>query len=208
MTFQQYLEGRKIWDTRDPDYDINLAADFSDDENNAFHFLFPFMKKVKAFAWYCKMVVNELQYPGARWDVSYSRRQQEPGYVYASRIAALHNMVGFDEPGANRLHVFTRDNVHKLSIYLDDLHGAVQGFIMGERKWDIPHSVGVILPRIYQSIDLILDSEHLGDKIKDRIQRIKAFLEKSQNQLKRVLTLKDSPGNTKVSNIFGKKVKW
>lgn len=93
MTFEQYLEGRNIFNSRDPQYDINLAGDMSDDEQDASRFLAPFAKKLKQFGWYCHTVGEAIS---AHTTPDESRNQSSDDIYVADRArrSALRNLVG------------------------------------------------------------------------------------------------------------------
>lgn len=54
-TFSEWVRfGGITFNTKNPDYDIGVTGDYSEDNDDASHFLLPFMRKIKAFHWWCE----------------------------------------------------------------------------------------------------------------------------------------------------------
>ncbi len=61
ITFLQYLEGMKVFNTRDAAYEIPVAADLATDLGDSGNFLAPIARKIKAFGHYAFVAAEELQ---------------------------------------------------------------------------------------------------------------------------------------------------
>lgn len=197
MTFEQFLEGEKTWNTKNPRYDINLAADYSDDYNDASHFLIPFMRKLKAFYEYCWVAENEMKRMRWRRPPETSRRQKEPFWDDEARTIALQGIVGY--------HTLQRNNggfrwlpmdLISLGGFLHDLHHDLGLWISGEgSRTDIASRFNTIDEYIDKVLNYDIDSRlndrdrQLVEKVKDSVRRMKRFLETARPQLDRVLSL-------------------
>lgn len=181
VTFQQYLENLRTWNTRDPQADINVTADYSDDENDASHFLLPFMRKIKAFAWYCWVACNELSDDLYRWHGTTDD-------VYGKRVAALQGLVGYDSSRSED-HPF-RDAMHSVAWQMNYFHDILHIKVTGETDEDIEKVLNELLLRI----DVALHRDGVL-KIKNKLVRMREFLLKSKDQLLRVMGFKVSKSN-------------
>lgn len=187
MTFKQYLEGRRSFVTRDPRYDINLAADFSDDEQDSSHFILPFLKKIKAFYWWCRVAEEELE--TNRFSPSNSRYQQSQPRRTFARTTALHGLVGHDNQ--DRYYVPNiKMHIQDVRFDLYYLYKAVEGNSGQAEKW-LENSILSIGETLGIS-DHQHDDNDVIDKIKTRLRRMQSFLQAAAPQLKRVINIKSS----------------
>lgn len=200
MTFHQYLENIRTWNTKNPQADINVTADYSDDENDSSYFLIPFMRKIKAFCWYCRVAANEITYRSFRWSPEDSRRKDDQDFRFGGRIAGIHNIVGYGEP-MTRDHP-VRQNLSHLASQFEDFYRQLNRVVSGIKS----HSVEVEFHYTLTCIDAVLHHYSSGgtiDKIKAKIERMRLFLEQSKEQLFRVIKIKSS-GNMPF-DLYGRK---
>lgn len=214
-TFGEFLEGLYTFNSRDPDYDLNLAGDYSDDHDDMSHFLLPFAKKIKAYYWWVASIARSLQ--GINSQAWWSREQndEDPEYRQLARFTALRLTAGINASNAN---------VHKapydFSGYMERLAGTFQ---------DIYKGVTDVLKGVYSAglikkcqnavllmkkidADIEVPDEETGlnaqrvEKIKENLGVILNFVEKSIPQLQRISTL-GNPGRHRPTDIMGRRSK-
>lgn len=203
MTFEQYLEGRRSFVTRDPGYDINLAGDYSDDHQDSSHFLVPFLKKIKAFSWWCRVAANE--FAANPWAPRISRDRDY--YRYGSRVAGLHHGVlggfkgiGNDDDDTDRGF----DSLNDVAKHLQTLHDILKNVNKNRGIYNIGTVLKGVLDLIDTSEETLSRNDHpVAKRIINRLQRIRSFLNASRDQLLRVVNF-DSSGGTK-TDYFGKR---
>lgn len=194
-SFQQYLENIRTWNTKNPQADINVTADYSDDENDVSHFLLPFMRKMKAFEEYCRVAVAELQ---GGYPFHYSRHQQDfhPVVRQTGRTAALHHMVGGTGEDQGPQHPLSA----LLKFMITDLGSLRNQF----RKIPLNRqSIMYYASQVRASICRVLgsrhrtftaDDEHYANqervaRIMSRMERMEEFMNAVIPQLERVLNI-------------------
>lgn len=193
-TFQHYLENRKSFVTRDADYDINLAADFSDDHQDASHFLLPLLKKIKAFHWWCNIIAEEMAHVWV--DPSYSRNQdsEDEEVKKLARDTALRNLMGGSRLGDTDrgLRHTPWYDIYYLANNLRSIFWRLEEAVRGEG----PLSTGTtetLIQNSLQLIDGLLEAQQgtpafqdLAERAKTRLRRIKRVLEVTLPQIKRM----------------------
>lgn len=196
MTFQQYLENIRTWTTKDPKIsqgDINVTADYSEDENDASHFLLPFMRKVKAFYWYVRVACNEL----AEHITVPDPRELHHGHPLPPMIRrsySLHRMLG--SPTQGSAHLDDLNNLlQRVMAVLRDFYEEIEIHLEGNSSYDQLRRFlkSRVMPAITRFLDesvrLPVEEEHLHavvQRIKDSVRRMARFFEASKDQLSRV----------------------
>lgn len=209
MTFQQYIENLHVWNTRNPQADINVTADYSDDYNDAAHFLLPFMRKVKSFYWYCRVAIDEMaehNTPRPRrttWGERFSKNVE--------RTFSLHNMVGTPTQGSAHLDDL-RFELEKVRDELKEFYDGLEVLVghnipLDSARARQQHRDGMktilsnnyiernIIQRMRDFLNtpvrLYAEEEELRrvvERIRTRIERMVGFFEASKDQFKRVLS--------------------
>jgi hypothetical protein len=183
MTFREYLEGMKTFNTRDAGYELPLAADLSDDHNDASFFLLPMARKIKAFGHYLKMAVQDLLHPGTPpWRdfgadkkriTTLQRALGDPNH--ASFSTELTSLLSYAAQLCREFtfHVEMNSKSGKqgktYSIYLDQ----ISKYLGKIKNYKYDHDEGDPL-------------EAIIGKIKERAQRMKVFVDEAIKQVPRV----------------------
>lgn len=193
MTFQQYLENLSVWNTRRPFADVNVTADYSEDHDDASHFLLPFMRKIKAYYWYCEAAAEEFRRPAAKTPPERSRQQSLSPRT--GRAAALYNLVGTKTDNYNEIV----HSLNSLRSSFKDFYDILEAVI--EDGKDSIFTIKECLTE-YENVISWLQStisatERMGQStsslnLNKTLKRILNFLETAEPRLNSILNLKIS----------------
>ncbi len=188
MTFTKFLEGRKSFNTRDPAYDLGLAADMSDDEKDSTHFINPLLAKVKALGYYCLVARTELYNSEMHPYPDNAANQRNRNYAKGARMRSLRSLVT-----SNPTHGDMDADVYAFVSRLVNLSRDCEDFVdEGQRYASTKNptfleSMIESLKQIVRDLDDIikwnidLETDYVDDGIVNMVKKI-------QNTLKRMLT--------------------
>ncbi len=211
MTFFQFLEGKDSFQSRDPEYDLNLAADLSDDEGDSTHFLYPFMKKIKAFAYYCNVARWKLMFNVQRSHNSYwadaGRRHQRRYYQgVTARNKALNRLVATNKEEPVGFSLTRREIAQSIESHMSMASHELRDLFTSLTKmtWHglqipddpDPNQVNYLISSVMESIDNVIKSIGKGIEdlkvrsnypgYKEEIANFIKELERYDNQFKRM----------------------
>lgn len=192
MTFSQFLESKKIFSSRSPDYDLNLAGDYSVDENDAKHFLLPFAKKLKQFGMYCETMKEEMEFIYRDTASRLQGFRGEPSTAHVGRVQALRIMVGGDDSRQpNRSPRFVNLLRHT-AVSMRTGYESIRRILAGRDDVSQLKIVRTDMLQTISDMENVLDnklyvSTPLSEKITPNLDRILRFLKVGVAQINKII---------------------
>lgn len=181
MTFKEFLEGRETWNSKNPEYDISLASDASQEENNSTVFLLPFAKKMKSFGYYCNVISNSIDQTRTYSNAFHSRNQKTSYHKSFNRTAALSNLFGVSN-GSNLEGIeYFESMLATLVSSFETIHNNIRYSTNIEFTIEeLEYIISVLKSLINCNVD---SHKERFNEIKERLKRMLKFCELSLPQL-------------------------